>query len=166
MESHYCKSDDPSRHASRNLPSAQPPTGSDQPESTHQTQIQGTWFRYCTHVTAAGRHCRMLAKIDSELCAQHYKARQKRLQKGSVTEEVASDQPLAHNPAVDNPMTDLLAYVSHFEDPASVHQFIGEVVKQFAAKQISRQDALAMGYLCQLLLTSFADHRKWRTHRR
>ena len=107
-------------------------------------------FRYCTHVTAAGRHCRMLALIDSELCAHHNRAREKRL----------------HKQPGDKPLADLLGSVPTFDSPASVHHFIADVVKQFAQKRISRPDALAFGYFCQLLLTSFSDHRKWTTRKR
>ena len=138
-------------------PTAQKPDGpSDlhsQPTSAFPLKPTATSpaFRYCAHATAAGRHCRMLALVDSDLCAHHSRARQKRLQK----------QPIA-----DKPIADLVGSLPTFENPASVHHFIGDIVKQFTQKRISRRDALALGYLCQLLLTSFADHRKWATRRR
>ena len=150
MKSHSCANHTPSGYASTDSSHA---GLSDQPVPPDPLQAQPKpAFRYCAHVTSAGRRCRMLAMIDSELCDHHHKLRQKRLH-----QQLAGGQP-----SPENPMTGLLARIPRFEDPASVHHFIGDVVKQFAAKQISRHDALAMGYLCQLLLTSFADHRKSR----
>jgi len=167
MKSNSCTNHTPGQGFSA-LASAEVPTATTQPapQAPPHLQVQPTVafahkppntgtgsssaFRYCAHLTAAGRHCRMLALVDSELCAHHNLARQKRLQK----------QPVA-----DRPIADLLGSLPTFETPASVHHFIGDIVKQFTQKRISRPDALALGYLCQLLLTSFAGHRKWTSRR-
>jgi hypothetical protein len=159
MKSHSCTDHTPSGHDSAPTAAAQAPIPTEllqtamsvAPAFNAGSSTTHSAFRYCAHVTAAGRHCRMLAMVDSELCDHHYRAQAKRLNQQA---------------RVEKSMTDLVVRMPRFEDPASVHHFIGDVVKQFAAKQISRHDALAMGYLCQLLLTSFADHRKWRTRRR
>ena len=112
---------------------------SEAPATNHPT------FRYCAHVTAAGRHCRMLAGVDSDVCPHHARPSVKRSRNEQDAEKATAE---------------LLDPLPNFETPASVHHFIGKVVRQFALKRIPRRDALAYGYLCQLLLTSFADHRK------
>ena len=107
-------------------------------------------FPYCAHVTSAGRHCRMLAGVDSDLCPHHARPSARRAQEQRNAEALAAD---------------LLGPVQDFNTPGNVHCFLGNVVKQYATKRLDRRDALALGYLCQLLLSSFGEYRKRATRR-
>jgi hypothetical protein len=102
-------------------------------------------IRFCANVTAAGRRCRMLTVGDSELCPHHARPRAKRLQEQQDAEKLAAE---------------LLGPVQDFNTPGNVHYVLGNLTKQLAQKRIHRRDALALGYLCQLLLSSFGEYRK------
>ncbi|HEY1423230.1 MAG TPA: hypothetical protein VGF20_07250, partial [Candidatus Acidoferrum sp.] len=93
----------------------------------------------CTHATTAGRRCRLrVMDSPSGLCFRHYQLA----------------QPLDCSPAPDTVAQDLLSGIDNFDDGNSINQFLGNVVRQLVHKRISRQDAIAYGYLSQLLLNS------------
>lgn len=98
----------------------------------------------CHHIDAQGRRCRMLLMSPTDsLCAHHA---QRRLQTQRGSETAAAE---------------LLACVSDFTDAASVNRFLGNLVKQVVLKRIPRRDAVAITYVCQLLLNSLgAIHRE------
>ena len=94
----------------------------------------------CSHVSPAGRRCRMLpAKNHPSLCAHHARKSRRRQQ--------PDDEALA---------AELLDSIDDFTSAASVNLFLGNVVKQLARKRIQRRDAIALAYLSQLLLNSLA----------
>jgi hypothetical protein len=49
---------------------------------------------------------------------------------------------------------ELLGDIVNFTSADSVNLFLGNLVKQLARKRIARRDAIALAYLCQLLLNS------------
>jgi hypothetical protein len=65
--------------------------------------------------------------------------------------------------AVPDPETlaaELLGEIVNFTTADSVNLFLGNLVKQLARKRIARRDAIALAYLCQLLLNSLTPLRK------
>jgi hypothetical protein len=94
----------------------------------------------CSHVSPAGRRCRMLpAKDHPSLCAHHARKSRRRQQ--------PDDEALA---------AELLDSIDDFTSADSVNLFLGNLVKQLARKRIERRDAIALAYLSQLLLNSLA----------
>jgi hypothetical protein len=94
----------------------------------------------CSHVSPAGRRCRMLpAKNHPSLCAHHARKSRRRHQ--------PDDEALA---------AELLDSIDDFTSASSVNLFLGNLVKQLARKRIRRRDAIALAYLSQLLLNSLA----------
>jgi hypothetical protein len=49
---------------------------------------------------------------------------------------------------------ELLGELEDFSTADAVNHFLGNLVKQLARKRIARRDAIALAYLCQLLLNS------------
>jgi hypothetical protein len=49
---------------------------------------------------------------------------------------------------------ELLGELEDFATADAVNHFLGNLVKQLARKRIARRDAIALAYLCQLLLNS------------
>ncbi len=93
----------------------------------------------CSHISPAGRGCRMLpAKNHPSLCAHHARKSRRRHQ--------PDDEALA---------AELLDSIDDFTS-AAVNLFIGNIVKQLARKRIERRDAIAFACLSQLLLNSLA----------
>jgi hypothetical protein len=94
----------------------------------------------CSHISPAGRRCRMLpAKNHPSLCVHHARKSRRRSQ--------PDDEALA---------AELLDSIDDFTSATSVNLFIGNVVRQLARKRIQRRDAIALAYLSQLLLNSLA----------
>jgi hypothetical protein len=91
----------------------------------------------CQHINARGHRCRLLSAGDSTLCAHH--ARRSSSQ--------PSDEAVA---------AELLAGIDDFTSAASVNLFLGNLLKLLARKRIRRRDAVALAYICQLLLNSLA----------
>jgi hypothetical protein len=93
----------------------------------------------CNHSNARGRRCRMLVAPDHDsLCPQHLR-------------EAAASQP------DDAALADeLLNAAGDLASVGDVNAFLGNVVKLRARKLIDRKDAVAFGYLSQLLLCSLS----------
>jgi hypothetical protein len=94
--------------------------------------------RRCTHTTRNGR-CRLPA-VDSSasFCSEH--ARQQENPRQTPDPEVLA--------------AELLGDIVNFTNAGAVNLFLGNLVKQLARKRIARRDAIALAYLCQLLLNS------------
>lgn len=156
MKSHCYENYGPSGPGGANLsPSNSAPDHASvagmRPEASDPSTSKPPTIRLCANVTAAGRRCRMLTVGDSELCPHHARPRAKRLQEQQDAEKLAAE---------------LLGPVQHFNTPGNVHYVLGNLVKELAHKRIPRRDALALGYLCQLLLSSFGEYRKRAAARR
>ena len=97
--------------------------------------IQST--NQCSHINAAGRRCRMvIAPTHDSLCAHH-------LQQQAASQ--ADPETLA---------AELLDGTGNFNTADRVNALLANTVKQFARQRIDRADALAMGYLAQMLLNT------------
>jgi hypothetical protein len=98
----------------------------------------------CTHTTGNGR-CRMPATDPSAaLCSEHAQL-QGNHQQTPDPEAIAAE---------------LLGSIEDFATADEINLFLGNLVKQFARKRIARQDAVALAYLCQLLLNSLTPLRR------
>lgn len=98
----------------------------------------------CTHTTRNGR-CRMPATDSAaSLCSEHA-PRQENPQQTPDPETLAAE---------------LLGEIVNFTTADSVNLFLGNLVKQLARQRIARRDAIALAYLCQLLLNSLTPLRK------
>jgi hypothetical protein len=92
----------------------------------------------CTHNTRNGR-CRMPATDSAaSFCSEH--ARQE-----ETHQQTPDPETLA---------AELLGELEDFSTADAVNHFLGNLVKQLARKRIARLDAIALAYLCQLLLNS------------
>jgi hypothetical protein len=97
----------------------------------------------CHHINARGRRCRMLiAPTHDSLCAHH------------LAQSAASQSDAEALAA------ELLGSLDDFSTADSVNQLLGNLVKQLARKRIARLDAIAMAYMCQLLLNSLPPLKK------
>jgi hypothetical protein len=107
----------------------------------------------CAHFTSTGRGCRLpVLDARSGLCFRHFQLSQSRFSN------------TGHLPTLDPDATadELLIGVEDFSKPDSVNLFLGNLVKQLAYKRIARPDAIAMAYVCQLILNSFpAMHKQF-----
>ena len=108
---------------------------------------------HCQYKNSRGQRCHMLidkhhrspsGEKRSTLCAYH------------------ADRSRASSPAPDPEAiaAELLGSIEDFATADAVNLFLGNLVKQFARKRIARQDAVALAYLCQLLLNSLPALRK------
>lgn len=98
---------------------------------------------HCQHVSPRGQRCRMLRAADHDsLCTHH-------LRQGS-----------AAKPDPEVLAAELLGSLNDFSTAESVNQLLGNLVKQLARKRIARLDAIAMAYMCQLLLNSLPPLKK------
>ena len=100
------------------------------------TSLAPSSSRHCTHINARKHRCRMLAHGASSFCPYH-----------SRKSESAPPDPEAL-------ATDLLRGIRDFSTADSINAFLGNLVRQLARKRIARRDAIAFGYLSQLLLNS------------
>lgn len=91
----------------------------------------------CSHINAAGRRCRMtVAPTHDTLCIHHLQ------------------QQLASQPDPETLAADLLDGTGNLNTADRVNALLANTVKQFARQRIDRADALAMGYLAQMLLNT------------
>ena len=91
----------------------------------------------CSHINAAGRRCRMIiAPTHDTLCAHHLQ------------------QHAAAQPDPETLAAELLDSTGNLNTADRVNALLANVVKQLARQRIDRQDALAIGYLAQLLLNT------------
>ena len=90
----------------------------------------------CCHLSPRGQRCRMLrAPDDDSLCPYH-----RRLAVAQPDPEVLA--------------VELLDSTGNLNTADRVNALLANTVKQLAHKRIDRQDALAIGYLAQLLLNT------------
>ena len=91
----------------------------------------------CCHLSPRGQRCRMLrAPDDDSLCSYH-----RRL-------------AVASQPDPEALAAELLDSTGNLNTADRVNALLANTVKQLARKRIDRQDALAIGYLAQLLLNT------------
>jgi hypothetical protein len=91
----------------------------------------------CTHINGAGRRCRMILAPDHDtLCAHHLQ------------------QHIANQPDPETLAAELLESTGNLNTADRVNALLANVVKQLARQRIDRRDALAIGYLAQLLLST------------
>lgn len=89
----------------------------------------------CNHINARGRRCRMLVASDTDsFCSHHLR------------------QAAAPQPDDEALVAELLNSTGDLASAGEVNAFLGNVVKLRARRLIDRKDALAFGYLSQLLL--------------
>jgi len=89
----------------------------------------------CNHINARGRRCRMLIASDEDSFCTHHLAQSAVSQPG--------DESLA---------AELLNSTGDLATVGDVNALLGNVTKLLARKHIDRKDAVAFGYLSQLLL--------------
>jgi hypothetical protein len=90
----------------------------------------------CQHLSPRGYHCHMLRVHDESLCPYHLRQTQASL---SDPEALAAE---------------LLESTGNLNTADCVNALLANVTKALARQRISRQDAIAMGYLAQLLLNT------------
>jgi hypothetical protein len=94
--------------------------------------------RRCTHTSRNGR-CRMPATDSAKIFCSEHAPQQENPQQTPDPEILAAE---------------LLGEIVNFTTADAVNLFLGNLVKQLARKRIARRDAIALAYLCQLLLNS------------
>jgi len=90
----------------------------------------------CQHISPRGQHCRMLRVDDESLCPFHLR------------------QTRASQPDPGTLAAELLDSTGNLNTADRVNALLANTVKQLARQRIDRQDALAIGYLAQLLLNT------------
>src|SRR5579863_9378668 len=97
----------------------------------------------CIHINARGRRCRLLIAADHDsLCTHHL------------------GQSAASQPDPETLAGELLNSTGDLGTADEVNALLGNVVKLRARKLIDRKDAVAFGYLSQLLLCSLSGMEK------
>jgi hypothetical protein len=97
----------------------------------------------CSHINARGRRCRLtIAPSHNSLCTHHLR------------------QAVAAQPDTETLAAELLGSLDDFSTADSVNKLLSNLVKQLARKRIARLDAIAMAYMCQLLLNSLPPLKK------
>jgi hypothetical protein len=97
----------------------------------------------CQHISPRGQRCRMLRASDQDfLCAHHVR-------------QAATAQ---HHPKAF--AAELLQSTGDLATPGEVNALLANVVKLLARRNIDRKDAVAFGYLSQLLLCSLPGMEK------
>ena len=105
------------------------------PEVISSAELVAT--NQCTHVNGAGRRCRMIvAPTHDTLCAHHL-------------QQHATSQPDSETLAAE-----LLDGTGSLNTADRVNALLANVTKALARQHIDRRDALAIGYLAQLLLNT------------
>src|SRR5277367_258716 len=97
----------------------------------------------CNHINARGRRCRMLVVSEQDSFCVHHIA-----------------QSALSRPVEESLAAELLNSAGDLATVGEVNAFLGNVVKLRARKLIDRKDAVAFGYLSQLLLTSLSGMEK------
>jgi len=90
----------------------------------------------CQHTSPRGQHCRMLRVDDESFCPYHLR------------------QTRAAQPDPETLAAELLDSTGNLNTADRVNALLANTVKQLARQRIDRQDALAIGYLAQLLLNT------------
>lgn len=98
---------------------------------------------HCQHISPRGQRCRMLRAADHHsLCSYHVR------------------NALSVGPNIESLAADLIGSLKSFSTVESVNQLLGHLVIQLARKRIERRDAVALAYICQLLLNSLTPLKK------
>jgi hypothetical protein len=129
----------------------EPPTMSIEVEILSSTESLTPITNQCSHINGAGRRCRMIiAPTHDALCAHHLQ------------------QHLANQPDPEILAAELLESTGNLNTADRVNALLANVTKQLARQRISRQDAIAIGYLAQLLLNTVPgvqkEHQALRAH--
>jgi hypothetical protein len=95
-----------------------------------------TTTNQCQHISPRGQHCRMLRVDDESLCPYHLR------------------QTRANQPDPETLAAELLESTGNLNTADRVNALLANLVKQLARQRIDRRDALAIGYLAQLLLNT------------
>jgi hypothetical protein len=97
----------------------------------------------CQHLSPRSQHCRMLRASDQDsFCAHHLR------------------QAAASQPDDENLADELLNSTGDLTTAGEVNALLANVTKLFARKQVDRKDAVAFGYLSQLMLCSLPGMEK------
>jgi hypothetical protein len=105
-----------------------------------QSTPQPVTLAPCRHINRRGHHCRLFSSIPNlELCPHHARQLQQRKQC-----------------SYDKGAAELLGDLTDFSTPDAINFLLGNLVRQLARKRIHRRDAMAIAYVCQLLLGSIA----------
>lgn len=91
----------------------------------------------CQHLSTRGYHCHMLRVADESFCPYHLRQTQAALQ-----------------PDPETLGAELLAGTGNLNTAERVNALLANVAKQLARQRIDRRDALALGYLAQVLLNT------------
>ena len=97
----------------------------------------------CNHINARGRRCRMLIASDEDSFCTHHSA-----------------QSAVSQPGEDSLAAELLNSTGDLATVSEVNALLGNVTKLLARKEIDRKDAVAFGYLSQLMLCSLSGMEK------
>jgi len=116
--------------------------------SSPATELVST--NQCQHLSPRGQHCRML-RVDAEsLCPYHLRQ----------TRAAQSDPEIL--------AAELLDSTGNLNTADRVNALLANVTKALARQRIDRRDALAIGYLAQLLLNTVPglhqEHQALRAH--
>jgi len=96
----------------------------------------------CTQTTADGRRCTSLVHPGHpSLCHHHLR------------------QELDRLPPCEDVAADILSSIQNFQSAAAVNSALGRILALLAAGRIKRHDAIAMAYICQLMLQSLKGFR-------
>lgn len=91
----------------------------------------------CTSSSSDGRRCTALVYPGhASLCHHHLR------------------QQLDHAPQTEDIAADILSSVENFQSATAINAALGRILTLLAAGRIKRQDAIAMSYICQLMLQS------------
>lgn len=91
----------------------------------------------CTTISSDGRRCTALVYPGhASLCHHHLL------------------QQLDHAPQTEDIASDILSSVENFQSATAINAALGRILTLLAAGRIKRQDAIAMSYICQLMLQS------------
>ena len=105
--------------------------------------VRSVTSNQCNHINARGRRCRLTIAANHEsLCTHH-------LRKNATSRP--DSETLAEA---------LLNLTGDLVTPGEVNALLGNVVKLLAHKHIDRKDAVAYGYLSQLLLSTLPGMEK------
>ncbi|MGH9741590.1 MAG: hypothetical protein ACRD51_04485 [Candidatus Acidiferrum sp.] len=97
----------------------------------------------CQHFSPRGQRCRMLRATEDEIfCAQHLR------------------QTAASQPGPETFAAELLDSTGDLSNASEINALLGNVAKQLARRRIDRKDAVAFGYLSQLLLCTLPGMEK------
>jgi len=102
-----------------------------------ESTLHATTPGRCTSSSSDGRRCAALVYPGhASLCHHHLR------------------QQLDHAPHTEDIAADILSSVESFQSATAINAALGRILTLLAAGRIKRQDAIAMSYICQLMLHS------------